>query len=153
MVEESAARSVKLPVFGNPVAYRADLTGSVDAMINEAMKLSRDDDFVLIIKDSREIEKRLLAAYVSAVIRHNDNSMHSKSLSLETMLFAAGTMNIGNAVGKVKASSRFIVFSTKEKLAQELFSRFGIRKPRKCSLELDPAITSDVALAAIREDK
>ena len=154
MMDYDPARNIRLPIFRNAVAYRAGLAGSLDAMVNEAMKLSRDYDFVLILKDSREIEKRLLAAYVSAVIRQNDNSMHSKSLSLETILFTAGTMNIGNAIGRVRASgSRFIVFSTREKLAQELFSKFGIRKPRKCNLELDPAITNDVALAAIREDK
>ena len=153
-MEGRMGRDAELPVFKKAVAYRLNSASSIDSIVNEAMKLSKGNDFVLILKGSREIERRMLPAYVSAAIRQADCSMHSRSLAIETLLFIAGTMNISNAVERVRpAGGEFIVFSTDERCAQSLFSRFRIRRPKKCRLELDPIVTSDVALTAIREDK
>ncbi len=136
------------------VALRVTSPSGADAPIAAAMHLSKGKGFVLVLRDSVEIERRLLPAYVSAAMRFGEGSMHSKSLALEIMLFLAGTTNIGGAVARVRASGdRFIVFASYSKLCGALISQCRLRVMGKCNLELDPYVSSAVALTAINEDK
>ena len=136
------------------VAFRASSGRCADSVVEAAKNLSRGSDFVLVLKDSAEVEGRLLPAYISASMRMREGSMHSRSLALEIMLFVAGTMNIGNAVARAGASgSRFIIFASSRGVADALVSKCRLRVAGRCRLRLDPAISSSVALTAISEGK
>lgn len=142
------------PEFKDAVAFRVSSSGNAEAVLGEAISLSKGDDFVILLKGAVDT-KRLLPSYVSAAIRKSEGSTHSKSLSIEIMLFLAGTMNIGNAVKKVGASGKgnMIAFASSEKLAKSLISKFNMKNAGRCSLSMDPKVTNEVALTAIREDK
>jgi hypothetical protein len=75
---------------------RSDL--SREELLDAALKLSGGSNFVLLMKNSRGLQDRLLPAFMNAYLRHAEGNMRASSLQKEVLLFAAGTMNICKAI-------------------------------------------------------
>lgn len=138
----------------HPYAVVAESDTDIGNVIKEANRLSKPGDVLIAIMERRGIEKRLLPAYINACLRYGEGSMHSDSISIETILFIAGNMNISNALDEVGADgSRFILFSSSRELAEKLARRCGLKKIRKIKLVLDQDVASEVSMTAIRYGK
>ncbi len=138
----------------DPCAIVFESGSGIDSVISEAKRLAKAQDSIVAVKEEKQIVKRLLPAYVNAYLRHKEGSMHAGSLSLETMLFVAGNMNITNAAKKVAAQGhRFVLFSSSRALAQELAKRCKLKRIREEKLSFDYDVASDVAMTAIKDDK
>jgi len=132
----------------NLVAVLARSRLAPDAVIEAARRLSKGDDFVLILKPAEGIEGRLLPAYINAMIRKAGSTMRSGSLSLEMILFISGTMNIGNAIERSGASGdEFVVFCSGKPLCDRIVSKFGLEIVKRYDLRLDLSRSGEIALA------
>ncbi len=136
------------------IALRASSDADISEITGLAGQLSKGRDFVMVIGDAKYIEKALIPAYINATIREREGSMHSKLLSLEIMLFLAGTMHIENAMKSVAATSsnKFIIFSNSNKLVRMLKARFSIVS-KEIALHLDMSKSTGITMAAIRDGK
>lgn len=87
--------------------------------IDELLEKASDADGVVQLFDERAIacREQLDFAYINAVKIHERGESRSKSLSMEMLLCAAMTSQIGDAIKKVgaKAGKPFIVFSDNDK--------------------------------------
>ncbi len=138
----------------SPCAIIFESQSSIESIVGDAKRISKEDDVLIAVKEAGALEKRFLPAYINAYLRYHEKSMHSSSISLETMLFLAGNMNITNAIGKVGADkSRFVLFSSRKELAAQLARKCNLRKIREIRLVLDYDIASDVAMTAIKDYK
>ena len=99
------------------------------------------------------IEKKLLPAYLGAAIRQYEGNMHSSSISMEIILFVAGTMNIEKAVNtSVAKSDEFVLFASRTGSVNYLESRFDLHVVKKYDLCISN-VDSGVAITAIKYDK
>ncbi|MCL4365208.1 MAG: hypothetical protein M1569_00735 [Candidatus Marsarchaeota archaeon] len=144
-----------LPRFSKKLfAFKSSSGADISEIIDCASRLSEGANFIVILDDIKNIDKLLIPAYLNAIIRRNDGSMHAESLSIEIMLFIAGTMNIGNAMKLASATSskRFVIFSDSMALIRRILSGFDITA-RKIGLSVDLSKSSAVAVTAIRDEK
>ncbi len=138
----------------DPCAFIVESATALDDVIEQSKKLAKKSDVIIAIKEKKDVEKRLLPSYINAYLRYKEDAMHSNSLSLETLMFVAGTMNIGNAIEEIAANNkRFILFSSKRSLAQSLIKKCRIKKIKEIKLVLDADAASEVAMTAIKDDK
>ena len=129
-------------------------SSNIDAIIEQSKKLSTGRDFVLLLKPSKGLEGRLIPAYIGAMVRQSEGTMHSNSLAMETLLFVSGTMNIGNAIARAGADGKkFVIFSSKKSLLDLMVRKFGLKVLKNYSLVLDPRASGNVAITAIKDDK
>lgn len=130
------------------VAVLASSGSGPDVVTEAARRLSKGNDFVLILEPSRGIEDRLLPAYINAMIRRASGTMRSGTLSMEMILFISGTMNIGNAIERAGAKGNdLVVFCSGKRLCDRIVSRFGLKVIKKLSLRLDLSRSGEIALA------
>src|SRR5271166_2555667 len=85
----------------DPCAIVFESERDILQVVDEARQLSKSKEVIIAVREGKELEKRLLPAYLNAYLRSKEDAMHSGSISLETILFLAGNMNITNAVEKV----------------------------------------------------
>lgn len=138
----------------DPCAIVVESDSGPDSAIEAAKKIAKKGEALVAVRQNEQIEKRLLPAYINSYVRFMEGSMHSNSISLEMLLFVAGNMNIGNAVGAVAADDkRFIIFSSSRRLADSVIKKSGLKRIRELRLSLDAKTASDVAMTAIKDDK
>ena len=126
----------------------------VSEIVDESKILTKENDFVLLINPSKEIEHRLIPAYINATIRKARGNMHSDSLSLEILMFVSGTMNIGNAIERSGArGGRFVMFSSRKEILDKMVSRFSMKLLKSYNLVLDMGKCGQVAMTAVRDGK
>jgi len=136
------------------VAFLAQSDLQIESIVDGARRLSKGAQFVLVLRPAKGLEQRLVSAYINAVIRHKDGIMRSKSMSLEALLLIAGTMNIGNAVGRASAiKSPFVVFSSSKKLSRQMVARFDMKVLRDYKLRLDLNKSGKIAVLPVSYDK
>ncbi|MDE1767894.1 MAG: hypothetical protein KGH64_02325 [Candidatus Micrarchaeota archaeon] len=136
-----------------PVAVLVQST-SYEGALESAKIIAGKEKLLIAINYSYAIKQRLIPAYLNAYLRMKENVMQSNSLSIETMLFIAGSMNIGNAIKKVSANkNRFMIFSESKELANRLIKKCGLKEVHRVSLSLDLNIANEVAVTAIKDDK
>ncbi len=122
-------------------------------LIEQAKRMSVGSEFVVALEPIKGIENRLLPAYLGAAIRQSEGGMHSGSLSMEIILFVAGTMNIGKAVEiAVARGDEFVLFASRTRYLNYLESRFNLVAMKKYDLGISEA-SGQVAITAIRDDK
>ena len=140
-----------LPKFrGNPCAALVHSDSDIAAILEESKRLSGRGDFVLMLKPSKGVEKRLLPSYIGAMIRQSEGAMRSSSLAIEVLLFVSGTMNIGNAIRRAGASgSEFVIFSSSKSLLRRMISKFRLKVLKPYPLFMDPETVGKVAIVAI----
>lgn len=145
----------ELPKFSDDLcAALLSSSSSIDAIIEQSKALSTGSDFVLLLKPSKGLEGRLVPAYIGATVRQSEGTMHSNSLAMETLLFVSGTMNIGNAIVRAGArGKKFVIFSSKKSLLDLVVGKFGLKVLKNYSLLLDPKVSGNVAITAIKDDK
>ncbi len=156
MGKHVAGHDYALPEFGNGLcAFRCSSGSDIAGIVDAARRMSKGGDFVIAIRDIGGTAQRFVPAYVNALIRKDENSMHSASLSLEIMMLIAGTMNIGKAIGALGAndSKEFIIFSNKRQLVMDIASKCGISLAKEISLVLDVGACSGVALTALSDGR
>lgn len=123
-------------------------------IIEQARRLSAGQEFVVVLNPLEGIENRLVPAYMGAAIRQAEGSMHSSSLSMEIILFVAGTMNISNALeDTVAKGDQFVLFASRTSIVNYLLSRFGLEVIKKYELRIDSNGSGEVAITAIKDDK
>ena len=145
----------RVPKFSTGLtAFLGTSESGAEKVIEEAMRLSNGDDFILVLKPSKGIEDRLIPAYIGALIRKEDGIMHASSLALETLLFIADTMNIGNAIERASGTgNKFVIFASSRALADKISSKLGIKVLKTYRLRLDPKKSSAIAITAARYEK
>lgn len=122
-------------------------------VVEQARKMSGGSEFVVVLNPSEGIEKRLIPAYLGATISQSEGNMHSSSLSMEIILFVAGTMNIGKALGAAVAKGdEFVLFASRTSHVNYLESRFDLNVLKKYDLDISED-SGGVAITAIRDDK
>ena len=143
------------PKFSNELcAVLTSSSSDMESMLKESRKLSKGSDFVLMLRPSKKIEHKLVPAYIAAMIRHSEGTMHANSIDLEILLFVSGTMNIGNAIEDAGTNgNEFVVFSSSKKLLEGMVSMFGLKKLKEYPLRVDPKTSGSVAITAIKDDK
>ena len=122
-------------------------------VVEQARKMSGGSEFVVALEPSEGIEKKLLPAYLGAAIRQCEGNMHSSSISMEIILFVAGTMNIEKAVNtSVAKGDEFVLFASRTGSVNYLESRFDLHVVKKYDLRISN-VDSGVAITAIKYDK
>ena len=143
------------PKFSSQLCAALLSSGSdIAEILEESKRLSNGSDFVLMLKPSKDIEHKLIAAYIGAMIRQSEGTMRSNSLAIETLLFVSGTMNIGNAIGRTGADGKeFVIFSSRKEILEGVISKFKLKRLKSYALVLDPKTSGRVAITAIKDDK
>ncbi|MDE1804301.1 MAG: hypothetical protein KGH59_00755 [Candidatus Micrarchaeota archaeon] len=139
---------------GMPVCYLCSSELSVEELLSRAAHLSKGGDFVQLICYSKELLPRILPSYLNAVVRQRDNIMRSDSVEKEMLLLMAGEMNVSKAIRScgIRDNGNFILFSTSEKLAEQMISAADVKSAKRVKLELDYDAAQEVAITPIRKD-
>ena len=137
-----------------PVACAASSALGKGRLLELSGRLSKGSSFVLLMKDDRTLEGRLLPAFMNAYLRHSERGMRSGSLQKEVLLFAAGTMNIGKAIGTVGLvdSGSFMVLASGRDVLQKFITTSKSRVVRSCRLQLDMGMAVRVTMAGLSDE-
>ncbi len=137
-----------------PAACLAGSDLEKEVLLDIALKLSRGDRFILLMRNTRSLEDRLLPAFMNALLRYSEKSMRSESLQKEVLLFAAGTMNIGKAISNrgIVDPREFVAFASGRALLDTFIrlSHSRITKQYKLSVKWDSA--REAAMAGLVGD-
>ena len=137
-----------------PVLCVCSSNRSIDELVASSKRMSRDQDFVLLLDYNESAVARALPAFVNARIRLHEKMARSGSAQMEMLLLVCGTMNIGKALKQCGAKNprRFLLFSTR----RELFDRFvksnGIKAAKKISMRLDPEAAASVTMTELTSE-
>ena len=134
-----------------PVLFECSSGASLEELLKSAKQISSESNFILLLDNDEKIIGRLLPAFVNARIRVKDRIARSKSVRMETLLFAAGTMNIGKALREVGAKNvkDFLLFATDKKLLKA-FVKGETKVVREIRLDFDRKAAGDVALTELK---
>ncbi len=145
-----------MDIFNNaePVACIARSDAIVDKLVKASGEMSSGKNFVLLLKDSSSVRRRLLPSFMNAYLRYTEHFMRAESLQKEVLLFAAGTMNINKAIrsAAIDTNAKFIVFASNRKLMNEFIITTGSAIMETCRLEIDKNIAKDVAITGLSGD-
>ncbi len=126
-----------------PVAYACSSGSGLEDLLDSARKLSRGDEFVLLLKDDEAIARRVLPAYLNAYIRHKEGHARSESLQMETLLFIAGTFKIGDAIRMcgVRDTGSFLLVCSGRELARRYARTNKVKIGKEHRLVMDSSFT------------
>lgn len=139
---------------GTPIICLASSNTEIPALVGFSKTLSKNDEFVLLLKDDERLVERLLPAYLNSSLRSMESNLKSKDASMETLLFAAGTLRTEKAIKEAGASdkSRFIVFATNRKVFSRFAKKARIKIVKEYKPSLDMKVAGEVASIALLED-
>ncbi len=131
----------------NPVAILCSSKADIESLVRISSALSEGMEFVLLLRDGRELRKRLLPAYLNAFMRMVEGGERAQSLQMEVLLFAAGTMRIDRAIERCGISDpgRFLAFSSSRVLASRFARKAGVRLVKEYRLSFDIDVAGSVA--------
>ncbi len=132
-------------------AFTASSEKSIQELLELSSLVSKNDEFVLLLKNDKKLITRLLAAYINAKMRATDENMRSDSLQKEMLLFSAGSMNINNAIKTVGVQSgkNFIVFGNSNLAISKFKEKANLKNIHKLRLKLDASKAYEVASAGL----
>ncbi len=132
---------------GRPVAALCSSRLDIEKLVEISKKLSTHGDVVLLLAPKQGMERRLLPAFANATVRAKERMSRSRSLQMEMLLFACGSMNIGAALESCGAKNRndFIVFASNRKLFAAFSKETGLGVMKRIKLKLDFREAGDVA--------
>lgn len=138
----------------SPVAYLASSGKEVAEIVGISSGLSRGREFVLLLDEKKGLLARLLPAYLNSHIRYSESCLKARSLQMETLLFAAGTLRLDKAIREcgVKSGRCFLVFASSEKAFKAFRRKAGIKTVEKCELSFDLETAQKVASVGLLED-
>ncbi len=119
-----------------PIACLCSSGTGLNLLFDEARKLSKKEDFVLLLSDRNEILGRILPAYLNAYVRYREKGMRSESLQMELLLFIAGTFKISRAIEECGAtgSNGFLLLCSNRRLLDRYARANSIEIKRRCKL-------------------
>jgi tRNA threonylcarbamoyladenosine modification (KEOPS) complex Cgi121 subunit len=130
----------------NRYALFCTYTGEIGRLLHACESYSKGNDIVQVFATVDGIEKRIIPAYLNAVLRKSEGCMRSKSLMMEILLLAAGERNVNAAIKKCGAGKgRFIVFSNKSTILESFTRENGLHIIKKIRLLLDEDAANSVA--------
>jgi len=123
----------------------------MDELIEDSKKASKGKEFVLLLDNKDKLVKRVLPAFMNAVIRVGDRIARSDSMRMEMLLLLCGTMKIDKAIKDCGAKNpeNFLLFSTSSELLNRFAKKNRIRVLRKINLELDAKTAGEVAMTEL----
>jgi hypothetical protein len=138
--------------FGSkPVLSACGSSKGMDELIEDSKKASKGKEFVLLLDNKDKLVKRVLPAFMNAVIRVGDRIARSDSMRMEMLLLLCGTMKIDKAIKDCGAKNpeNFLLFSTSSELLNRFAKKNRIRVLRKINLELDAKTAGEVAMTEL----
>lgn len=128
---------------GNPVIAICSSDMETGELVELSKSLSTRGEAVLLLARKRGIEERLLPAFANASLRIKDKMSRSRSLQMEMLLLACGTMNIGSALAScgIKSNEGFVVFAT----GVGVFSAFSRKAKLRVLRKMAPALNFNEA--------
>lgn len=134
-----------------PRLYLCESKSSVEKLVEGSKSMSKN--FILLLDYIPELCDRLLPALVNAKVRFAEKISRARSLQMETLLFAAGTMNAGNAIRRcgIKNPKRFLTFSTSQQLFRKFAGKNKVHVVKELKMKIDLDISGKVALAALSQ--
>lgn len=138
----------------SPVCYQCSSSLKMEDLIKKKAEFSIGTEFVQMFENNSQIKDKLLAAYVNALIRNEEESMRSNELSNEMLALVSGEMNVGKAIKKAGAKhpNDFLLFLTDKKFATKAKTSLKLAKMEPVKMELDTTLSSQVAAAPLLED-
>ncbi len=121
-----------------PVAFACTSNSTLNALADEARRLSKQEDFLLLLSNRKETADNILPAYLNACIRYKEGKMRSGSLQMELLLFMAGTFRISAAIEQYGArdSKDFIAVCGKRQLLAGYARRNQVRLVKELKLRM-----------------
>ena len=137
-----------------PIAYQCSSEVELSELVNCSIKLSCKTGFLLLLKDKQSFLKRLVPSYLNANLRFKEKNAKAKSISMEMLLFIAGTLRTEKAIAECGAidNKSFMVFATSKQVFTKFSKAVKLKVLKEYKLELDLDSASDVAQLAFAED-
>ncbi len=137
-----------------PVLFLCSSKLELGRLIEISKRLSGGKEIVLMLDADKRLKDRLLPAFANALARRRDNISRSRSLQIETLLLACGSMNIGYALSScgAKSSDNFAVFASSRKAFDSFANAGGVKALKALRLKVEPDEASDVAATELLAD-
>jgi hypothetical protein len=121
-----------------PVAYLCPTRRGIEGLLDKARSASKGERFVLLLRGDRELQNRILPAFLNSYVRYREGSMKSATLQIELMLFIAGTLNIGRAISECGARDgvKLLVVASDDKALERFLKGSGIRDAKRLGLKM-----------------
>lgn len=134
-----------------PRLYLCESENGIDMLVTGSK--SRGKEFVLLLDYIPELCDRLLPALINAKVRFAEGISRARSLQMETLLFAAGTMNASNAIRRcgIKDQKRFLAFSTSQVPFRKFAGKNKVHVVKELKMKIDLDVSGKVALAALSQ--
>ena len=138
----------------NLVACLASSGKGLEEIVGISRELSKGPEFILLLDAGKAQPERLLPAYLNSYLRYSESCLKAKSLQMETLLFAAGTLRLDKAIKEygAKNNKRFMVFASSGRLLEAFRKKAGIRITKRCNLVFDADVAVKVASVGLVED-
>ena len=141
------ASVIPLAPKSSPVAFSCSSKLQLESLLDNARKLSKGEDFVLLLNQNQDsLLGRVLPSYINAYVRYKEDTLRSETLQIEILLFFAGTFKISEAIEECGAtdSAKFIMVASSRVLAKRYarVNKVELVKEHKLEISKDfiPAI-------------
>ncbi len=133
-----------------PVCFACNSECNVDKIISTCKELSKGEEFAQVFRYSKDIEDRLLPAFLASVMRLREKSLHTKNLCNELMTIVAKARNVSDAVKKVgiKDGRKFIILCSDETICKKFCEMTNAKLTLKIPLRLDTEVAELIAYAS-----
>jgi hypothetical protein len=141
-------------VTDTPVAALCSSTLNISELVKISKRLAKGQNFILLLKKDQSLLDRLLPSYLNASLRISENNSKSENLSMEMLLFIAGTLRVDKAIKECGAydKSGFIVFASTKNLINRFAKEVRSKISREYDLKFDIGTAQKVASTALLED-
>lgn len=130
-------------VLSKAVAVLCSSKSGIPELVDASKGISKDQNFILLLKKDESLLKRFLPSYLNASLRISENCSKSDSLRMEILLFIAGTLRVEKAIKECGASDKsgFIVFANSRSLINKFAkeTQSVIAKTYSLRFDLDAA--------------
>lgn len=132
-----------------PVACVCSSNAGVDELIDSAKAASKGESFILLLEYDKGTVKRLLPAYLNAVVRFKDGIARAASIQMEMIVFACGDTDIRKALDKIgiRSADRFLLFATDEAVLKKFTDSVKQKTLERLVLTFDLDAAGEVSAA------
>lgn len=120
---------------------------SIDELLDNAAAATDKKNLIELFDYKEEVVKRLLPAYVNAVVRSDGETMRSGSIGKEMLQLVSGEKNISDAIERygINDAGEFLVFATSRGSLEHFLTRSRAKVIKRYDLQLDYKISEQMA--------